>query len=483
MNDILKTLIFNNSIKKWSEFQKLKDFFKDRDQFFDQTIDFIQEYYERFNLFPNYENIQKELNSISKDLLLNYISRICNSAIPSYEKDEDFITSLIVNQKTFLEMDVSKVLGDYSREYASSEVKNKKAILDSIENLITKLYQVKFKVNQAENSISSLVYGEEAVELINNIYSRIEEDNSKDSIYFDFGIKGFEEVQIKGGDLVVIGGYTSHGKSVWLRYLIYQFLIKYAMNCCFFSFEMSHDKVLSMFHILHANNKEKFPDTPYISNHKFKHGLLSEEEKHFLFKVAAKDFSNTNLYGTLFIEQPNKSRYSLIDMNMRIKTIESTIMPIHVIGVDYLTQMYPVLKDKRSPDMEDYNQMIRDFKNYVLSHVNKEGLSEPMIGITPTQISRKGFAEAIKNENRYTLDAIRMYSEAEQSADIVVTTMLTDTMRESSQLLIQNLKNRDGEVIIDPIPVFCDFKNGYNISNLKFRSEEDILKALKKLDI
>jgi replicative DNA helicase len=483
MNDILKSLILHNSIKKWSEFQKVKEFFKDRDHFFDQTIDFIQEYYERFNLFPNYENIQRGLSSTSEDLLSNYLSKLYNGAIPYYEKDEDFITSLIINQKVFLEVDISKVLGEYTRDYTSLEVKDKKNILNSVENLITKLYQIKFKVNQAENSISSLVYGEEAVKLIKEIYSKIEEKkNNEDAIYFDFGIKGFEEVQIKDGDLVVIGGYTSHGKSVLLRYLIYQFLVKYHMNCCYFSFEMSHDSVLPMFHILHANNKEIFPDTPYISNTKFKHGTLTKEENHFLFK-AVEDFANKDAYGTLFIEQPNKSRYSLIDMNIRIKTIESTIMPVHVIGVDYLTQIYPIIKDTKSPDMEDYNQMIRDFKNYILSHVDKRGLSDPIIGITPTQISRKGLAEALKNENRYTLDAIRMYSEMEQSADIVITTLLTDAMRASSQLLVQNLKNRDGEVIINPIPIFCDFKNGYSISNLKMRSEDDILKALKKLEI
>ena len=89
----------------------------------------------------------------------------------------------------------------------------------------------------------------------------------------------------------------------------------------------------------------------------------------------------------------------------------------------------------------------------------------------------------MKNDGRYTLDAIRYYSEMEMSADIVFATLLTDAMRLSSQLRIQNLKNRDGKVIVDPVEVHCNFEHGYNIGELGVRSEEEIIEILQSLDI
>lgn len=483
MNDILKTLVTNNSLKKWMEFSKLKVFFSNRDLYFDKIIDFIEDYFNNYSLFPEYDQIQKHFISSSEDQLLTYLQGVYGSQFPYYEKDEDFITALVVSQKALLEMDIVKTINDYQNEYMNMEVKNKDSIVSSIDDFITKLYTIKHKVDQTENSTSSLVYGKEAVKLMNDIYATIEEQKqNQETIYFDIGVKGFEDVQMAKGDFVVIGGYTSEGKSIWLRHMIYRFLTTYHMNCCYFSFEMSHKKIVTLFHILHANNKNIFPETPYISKKKFKKGELSKEESEFL-KMAVKDFSLNEDYGSLFIEQPNKSKYNLLDLQMRVKYIESTIMPIHVIGVDYLPLMRPLVEGRKSPDMEDYNHMIKEFKNYVLTHNNKEGELSPIIGISPTQISRKGKNEALKNDGRYTLDAIRMYNEMETSADIVYTTLLTDAMRLSSQLRVQNLKNRDESVVVDPVEVYCDFDHGYSIGELGTRTEDEVNEALQHLDI
>lgn len=483
MRDLLKTLIVDNSVKKWTEFMRFYPFFKERDKFFDKTITFIDEYFTKFNIFPKFDQFQKLLNSSNEDQHLSYIMALSEENLPTYSTEEEFVAALVVSQKLYLEMDIVTTINEYSAEYSGIEIKNKATILESVEGLITKLYQVKYRVSQNEESTSSLVYGDEAVKLIKDIYDKLEQHRiNQDAIYFDIGVNGFEDIKIKKGDFVVIGGYTSHGKSVWLRHIIYQFLIKYHMNCCFFSFEMSHDKIVTLFHLLHANNKEIFPGTPYLSNEKFKRGEFSDEEKSF-FDLAVEDFANKEYYGTLFIEQPNKSKFNLVDLQMRVKYIDSTIMPVHVLGIDYLTLMYPIVAGRGNPDIEDYNQMVRDCKNYGLTHVTKEGLVDPLIVLSPAQISRKALAECLKNDGRYTLDAIRYYYEMESSADIAFTSLFTDSMRLSSQLRIQNLKNRDGRVIVDPIEVNCDFEHGYSIGELGIRTDEEIIEVLQSLDI
>lgn len=484
MIDILKTLIMDNSIKKWIEFLKFYSFFKDRDKFFDKTIALIEDYFNRFSVFPKYAQISDLLNSTTEDQLLNYVTNVLNTDVKIYKLDEEFITALVIAQKVQLESDIVGVINEYTSGYGLIKVKTKENILESVEDLIGKLYKVKYKVSQNEDSISSLVYGKEAVDLITKIYTELEEKRlSGEAFYYDIGVKGFEDVQIKKGDLVVVGGYTSHGKSVWLRHMLYRFLTTYHMNCCLFSFEMKHDNLLAFFHIKHANNKEIFPNTPYISNTKFKNGNLSNEERDFLLKTAIPDFANKNAYGTLFIDQPNKSKYGLLDLQMKVKFVESTIMPVHVVGIDYLPLMYPLVDLKRSPDTDDYNQMIKDAKNYGLTHTTREGVLDPLIIITPAQISRKALNEALKNDGRYTIDAIRYYYEMESSGDIVFSSLFTDSMRLSNQLRIQNLKNRDGRVIVDPIDVNCDFDHGYYIGELGVRSEDEIMEILQSLDI
>lgn len=484
MKDILKTLIVDNSVKKWTEFLKFNSFFQGRDKYFDQSIIFIEKYFSKYTLFPKYSQFTELLNSSNEDQFLSYVAGVCESDIPVYNSEEEFVAALVVSQKTYLEQDIITTINGYSVSYGNLGAKNKDSILESVDDLITDLYKVKYKVSQNEDSTSSLVYGSEAVNLFKKLYAKIEEKKmNSEAFYFDIGVPGLENVLMKRGDFVVIGGYTSHGKSVWLRHILYRFLTKYHMNCCLFSLEMKHDNILEEFYLLHANNKEIFPNTPYISNEKFNKGELSSEEKDFLFDLAVKDFAKEEKYGSIYIDQPNKSKYSLLDMQMKVKFVESTIMPVHVVGQDYLSLFYPIIDGRRSPDMEDYNQMVKDTKNYGLTHTTREGVIDPLIIITPAQISRKAMAEALKNDGRYTLDCIRYYYEMEASADVAFSTLLTDAMRLSGQLRIQNLKNRDGRVIVDPIDVRCDFSNGYTIGELGVRSDQEILEILQSIEI
>ena len=350
--------------------------------------------------------------------------------------------------------------------------------------MIASLHSSKNKIYRTEASTAGLLYGKESVEHVKDIYEGIVEKKEEDDfLYYTFGFKKFESVRMARGDLVVIGGFTSHGKSLLLRNFVYRLIVTYGMNCYYCSLEMAYEKMKLLFLALHANNKDIFPDGMDIPYTKIKEGTLSPAEKAFLFDVVAPDFFTNPNYGTLYLEYPNKSRYRLSDVKQKVNELENTEMPIHAVAIDYITMLYPLESDKGTPDRQDYNQTIKEFKNMALSHRKIDGTPSPFLAITPAQISRGGLENAMKNDNYYDLSALREYSELESSADVVMTTMLLPDMRSRQVMCLQNLKNRDGKVETEKTEINCGLELGFNMHELKDRSDENKFKSLQKFNI
>jgi hypothetical protein len=104
----------------------------------------------------------------------------------------------------------------------------------------------------------------------------------------------------------------------------------------------------------------------------------------------------------------------------------------------------------------------------------------PLICITPAQISRDHFEEAVKNKGKYDITCLRQYSELEMSADIVVTTLLTEENRLNGQIRLQNVKNRDGAVVIDPVDCNIDLDHGFRPHTVKKQTPQETIQALHK---
>jgi hypothetical protein len=153
---------------------------------------------------------------------------------------------------------------------------------------------------------------------------------------------------------------------------------------------MSHDACRGLFALLHANNKEEYPQTPFIPYDAWKSGTLTDEAEDFLFVRADYDLRNNPRYGTLYIDQPNKSKFRLSDLAGKLLELES-IMPVHCCVVDYLTLMFPLESERGYPQRADYNDLIKAFKHLLITHRDIQGNVAPILGITVHQISRHGF--------------------------------------------------------------------------------------------
>jgi len=482
---LFKSFLLSPTNKKWNAF---KDFYRlyytGKENLFDEAVDFVSEFYQESRTFPNFNAINTELTSTQETSLQSFFKEVENDDGAFVSEESEYFAQVKAVEKSVFEMDLYRTITDFNSHMATLDKKDMPTYLKSTEAFIANIHKIRDVALRTSENTSGILYGESARQDLEDTYkSIIEKKNSEEALFYSLEWKKLDKVKICRGDLVIIGGFTSHGKSILLRNIVYRLAVEYGLNCFYSSLEMSYETIKILFNILHANNKRIFPGTPMISYEKFREGLLTEEEADFLFNVAAKDFVSNENYGTLYMEYPNKSRYTLSDIKTKITELENTVMPVHVMAVDYLTLLYPLDSQKGKPDREDYNRMIKEFKSMALSHRSSEGKPAPMIALTPAQISRGKLEEAVKNNHYYDLSALREYTELEASADIVLTTMLLPEMRQSKTIKIQHLKNRNGDLDVDPQEFFINLDYGFNITETVVQSTADRIQALKSIVI
>jgi len=271
--------------------------------------------------------------------------------------------------------------------------------------------------------------------------------------------------------------------SVLLRHNAYRQLTHYGRNVAFFTKEMTHSNYRIYFTMLHANNKERFPGTPYVNTKSFLTGVLTPEEEDFVFNYADRDLRCNENYGTLYLDQPNKSRYRLSDLAAQLDEIEATMMPVECLCYDYLMLMYPVESDKITPQRQDYNEMVKEFKNLLMTHRNIQGHITPLLGFTAAKISRGALKECEKNNGLYELSAFSDYSEIEFSADHVFTIYMTTEMKNIHQIRIQHHKNRSGPVIMEPYDAFINLEQGLSVHETEEHSGQEVRQILTGLQL
>ena len=445
----------------------------------------MRPFYNAYQEFLKPEALLARLNEDGQIKLVAYLTNLlADPSVPVYVEDADFFAALeqeevdFTLRQTFLAFRRAEAALGQPKESGLSE------IIPPIDTMLMELHQLKARVQRAEMATDSLLFGSEDVgsgHSLPEIYRKIKErQNSADAVYFDLGVTKFNDIRLKDGDLVVFGGFTSHGKSILLRHMAYRQLYRYGRNVAFYSAEMSHDAIRGLFALMHANNKIEFPHTPYIPYDAWKAGTLTREQKDFLFYVADRDLRNNPKLGTLYLNQPNKSKFRLSDLQASLLALETT-MPVHCCVVDYLTLLFPIESERGHPERTDYNNLIKGFKNLLLTHHNIKGNVAPMLGATAHQLSRWGLEACLKADNHYEIAHFAEFSEIEKSADHLFTCLMTPEMKNTNTMRLQHLKHRDGAVVQDPVDVYIDFAHGMRLSNTADRPQSELTAIFKIL--
>lgn len=484
---IARTLLLAPSIGKWNCYQNhFREFFANRWDPLNELTNFITDWLRHsVDVLPSIEAYERELTAANDQALLEYVREtVGDSSVPVHQTDAEFTSALRAAKNAQLRSDLLNATRAFELGARDGRA-NEADLHQRVDELRSQLDAAKQRALSSMGATRSLLVWAPGHATLNAQYEDIKSALEKGDIYYRLPFKALAEaVPVKRGDLVFVGAYTSQGKSLLLRTMAYHFLVEHGRNVAFWSLEMSHDAILSSFALLHANNKGIFPATPPIQVAAYKHGRLTDEQEDFLRTVANRDLAWNRGYGTLAIEEPNKAAFTLADLTERLASIERQWMPVHVLVIDYCTYMYPASTGRYAPVRpDDYNQMIREIKRMCLSYRNCKGEPAPLICLTAAQISRRGYAEAMKQDGLFDLQAFSTYTEIERSADIAMTSLMTPEMRAVGQLQLQVLKNRDGVVPTEPVTLSVDFAHGSRVRELHDRTNNELLGALRSLAI
>lgn len=486
MHEIARTFLAYPSLKKWTDYEfNYRRFFEERDPLFDELTELIRRFHGQHQTVPNLQAVQTLLHGANARDLLGYVHRLqADHTLPVFPDDDDFSAQMEKLKTSLFLDDFSAPSRSFQSRLATKQGLYPDEVAAEAQTQLSEMHQALARFQQADRTVALTLFGEEARQQFQDRYQHNKDRrNNNETIYFPLPFEGyFEDVMLTAGDLVTIPGYTSQCKSVLARWVCYHLMINYQLNIMFLTTEMTADQVQSIFAVMHANNRRIFPGAPRITYKAYKTGTLTPEEEDFLFK-AQEDLVMNRAYGVMQVEQP-RDDFNLGDLAERCGWVENNLFPIHVCCVDYLSQINPLKHGARASNdrKTDVNKMFAEFKQFLLNYRSADNRKSPLIGITPAQISRGKYNEALKNDKLYDADAPGDFSEIERSSSVMISVLMDREMRIEGRLRLQCLKNREGEVPFDAYEVFVALAEGMGIKEFDEPDEEELTEQLMELD-
>ena len=276
---------------------------------------------------------------------------------------------------------------------------------------------------------------------------------------------------IKPGELWLHAGFTSELKTTFALNWAYKTAFVFGYNVYYVSLEMNVEKIRDIIYVMHSSHP-KFRKQGYeaLDYRKVRDGVNEKGEKITQEEI---DFYNMVIddieryagdeYGSFEVECPKKENATIPQIKNRMEMYHQSV-PIHLAFLDYFGLVQP--HRNLGSFYQELNSIIRAAKQMCMNFNNGEKL--PLVALH--QINREGKKEAEKNNGIYTKRALADANEAERTSDVISYTYLNEELRESNEVKIGCLKNRDNP-LWEPFIARVDFQNRF-IYNL-IEEEED----------
>lgn len=432
--------------------------------------DTIENYFNKFNIVPEYRMLEElleankqrdkldTLESIKKAELLD------NKATPLIELQlQEYAKRAVQNESSKLKNNL-KLDGDEKVKENLAEHINTLSII--LSNSSTK------EAKQA------MMYGESSIERFNR---RLNTYKKQDSHYLGrFGVDNIDNVL--GGftkrDMINVAGFTNQGKSPFLRFLAYQAQMQ-GLNVLFVPLETSQEQTENFFYCLHANNYKHFQGQkpPRITNKTITHGRMTKREEDYL-KLVVEDYNTNDNIGSMYVLQPDDSKYSMDTLMADIHRIHNSVMPIDVLVLDYISILKPS-STTRYIDTTAINQMHTRMRQEMLAFDGGAGFTY----IGACQINRKGYKDMLADkEHLYDLTAIGDFNAIERDSTLLFSIARTMEDENNRVARIQCLKTRDDRKV-PPFIINFDGETGYFHTAQQTMSDEAAIEELESLDI
>lgn len=249
------------------------------------------------------------------------------------------------------------------------------------------------------------------------------------------------------GELVLIAAYTSQGKTQMTVQCAWHAAVVLGKNVYFGTSETVRDQVWRRLCARHSRLPQ-FGLRTGLDSDDIKNGVLTEEHQR-VYQDVLQDLRTNPAYGRLYIGQvPRGATLGFLEARMKR---QADLWHMDLALFDYL----PLLKPDRHRDsaQHELNDLLKDAKVFATSFYDGAGV--PFV--SPWQISQSRWKDAIAL-NRYTLASLADTSEAEKSADTIVTLLRNEESKHKA--LMQTIKLRDGD-IPEPFEIDLDYRNSY----------------------
>jgi replicative DNA helicase len=240
---------------------------------------------------------------------------------------------------------------------------------------------------------------------------------------------------LQNGDLALILGSVSDGKTALCVNLTWTAAVEQGMNVVFLTTETLRDQVLRRFVSRHSK-VERFGLPMGLNSKHLKMGELPETDEP-VFRAILNDLRTNPAYGKVYVAQV--PRYATVaSIEQRLYRILAKFK-IDLVILDYLN----LLKSDRARAAyhEDASAIIKEAKQIATTFDRGRGV--PFV--SPWQVTRPAREQADKI-GMYTLASLADTSEAAKSPDTIVSLLgPMDNTDRMVELTMQVLKCRDGE--------------------------------------
>jgi hypothetical protein len=249
------------------------------------------------------------------------------------------------------------------------------------------------------------------------------------------------------GDLALIAGFTSQGKSQFCAQLSWYTAVKEGKSVYYATSETVRKTIIRRIVSRHSR-EDKFECPEGLDSQKIKMGTLSPQEEK-IFKAVLDDLQHNKDYGRIFVSQiPRGATMSYVEARLRRQHQQHEI---DMTVWDYLNLLKP--DQKRNSQREEANDLLKDAKTLAASFADGRGIAF----VSPWQVSREKFEYAQQN-GFYTIDSMSDTSEAEKSADLIFALLRFNESKNKAKF--QTLKCRDG-AIPPQVELDIDFRSSY----------------------
>lgn len=240
---------------------------------------------------------------------------------------------------------------------------------------------------------------------------------------------------INRGDLALIVGYTSEGKTGLCVQLAWNACVMQGKNVVFLTTETPREQVRRRLISRHSMHPLfEYPDG--LNSKDIKDGTLDDAGERMLTRVTD-DFDRNPGHGRCYIVQvPRAAGMGYVEAKL---TRLNRMFEVDLALMDYFALLKP--DRRRNSDREELGSIIKEAKQICTTF--NGGMGVPMV--SPWQVNRTARMEA-ERTGYYTSSALSETSEASNTPDILVSLLAPmDNDKRHVRVRLQAMKHRDGE--------------------------------------